>query len=121
MKYDEMTFFIDSFIRKDKRERCALLLLKNSRDSLRKLSQGIPKWLTSSCEYYAVNALEHYLRATHPVQNLMAYVTDFESVPKRLHLVDYHPMDFTDELVIVPDDNLAFFFHHHGGIWICRV
>lgn len=116
----EMSYFINTFIEKYKRERCMSLFNKRNREATNKFMLGLPRWIRDSCEHFHANATGHYRRAIQGYEGFSATVTDLFQDVRIMRFGDYHPPYFHDELIICSEARLAFFFHHHGGIWICR-
>lgn len=120
MLEEEIVFFIDNFVEKNRRQRCVSLFKKRDRRARDKFMLGLPRWIQPSCCHLSTNARDHYFTAIRGNEKSHALVTDLASEECLMRFSDYDPPYFKDELIISSAVGLAFFFHHHGGIWICR-
>lgn len=113
---DDLTFFIDTFIDKARRERWHELREKGCARFFKNIGQ-LERHLNQHCVLFELNAWEEVLRYAH--KHKLGHVTyyDYATEGSKLSLADASFHD--DSLLINKEKRCAFFCHHDGWVWIC--
>lgn len=114
---DDFTYFIRTFIAKNRRERWLILANRKEEKRWNKLDE-LEKQLNEKCALVQNNAVDafHQILSKERITSGSYISRGGITTLSPIVLSDIHD----DSLLICRDKKMAFFFHHEGWIWVCR-
>ncbi|SQI44156.1 Uncharacterised protein [Leminorella richardii] len=114
---DDLTYFIQTFIAKNRRERW-LILANGKKEKLYDKLQELEKHLNEKCTLVQNNALEAFNDLLSEERIVSGTYIGREGIITLSPIALGEIRD--NSLLICRGKGIAFFFHHEGWVWICR-